>query len=77
MKDTRHASREPLRVGSSICECAACGERFRSPTSFDKHRTGSADARRCLTLIEMVAEGMSKNERGLWIASVYDREIAA
>lgn len=77
MDDTREMESRVLRVGSSICQCGGCGEFFRSVTSFDKHRAGSADARRCLTLIEMVADGMSRNDRGLWIASVYDREIAA
>ena len=29
-------------------------------------------ARRCLTPAEMIALGMSKNERGWWITSAYD-----
>lgn len=66
-----------LNVGSSVCQCAACGEVFRSVTGFDRHRTGDVNHRRCLTVIEMLADGLTKNERGQWITAAYDRESAA
>lgn len=77
MDDTTNTETRVLRVGSSICQCGGCGEWFRSPTSFDKHRITDRGERRCLTTIEMLAEGMSRNEKGLWITQVYDREAAA
>lgn len=77
MDSARDDETRALRVGSSICQCGGCDEWFRSVTSFDKHRTGPGELRRCLTAIEMLAEGMSKNDRGLWITAVYDREQAA
>jgi hypothetical protein len=63
-------TRAPLRPGTGVCECAGCGERFKSVTSFDRHRTGPQDARRCLSPAEMRARGMSVNAHGQWVASV-------
>lgn len=73
----------------SQCECTACGEKFKSPAGFDKHRIGGwGDAiykankshdiigytkptRRCMTEQEMLAVGMSKNDKGQWIVQAY------
>ena len=61
-----------LPIGSALCLCTVCGEHFRSPTGFDRHRTGPVEARRCLTPEEMAARGMSRNARGYWITAVYE-----
>jgi len=55
------------------CLCRTCGERFNSCAAFDAHRTGSFDlnpphyGRRCLTVAEMVAKGMTTNPKGFWL----------
>ena len=59
------------RLTGSRCQCAACGEVFNSVSVFDLHRVGSWHAyrstRRCLTVIEMMARGWTKNTRRFWI----------
>lgn len=68
--------------------CSACKVGGASVSAFDKHRVGSfgkplyderkrfigysPHERRWLTEGEMVAAGMSKNQRGLWITEVPD-----
>lgn len=64
-----------LPPGTNYARCCACGEYFKSPSSFDKHRITDQGERRCLTVSEMVSEGMSKNERGYWITRVFDRTV--
>lgn len=47
---------------------------FNSVTAFDKHRTGEYGVdRRCMTVDEMTAKGMSVNEAGYWIGSSMER----
>lgn len=65
-----------LTVGSNLCQCGACGEYFRSPSAFDKHRTGDQEARRCLTPDEMRAAGMVVNEAGFWVGQAWDAQAA-
>jgi len=49
--------------------CRACNEYFNSTFAFDKHRTGKHGVdRRCLTVDEMRAKGMSKNSADFWIS---------
>jgi hypothetical protein len=60
-------TRPPLRVGSGVCECAGCGERFKSVYGFDRHRTGPQEHRRCLAAGEMRALGMFVNAHGQWV----------
>jgi hypothetical protein len=60
-------TRPPLRIGSGVCECGGCAERFKSVTGFDRHRVGPGDARRCLTPAEMRGRGMTRNTHGQWI----------
>ena len=62
-----------LPPGTNYCRCGGCGEYFKSPSGFDKHRVTDKGERRCLTVIEMFAEGMSKNERGYWITQIFNR----
>jgi len=71
-----------LRQSNDNNLCPTCGERFRSSRGFDAHRTGSygvrlADgtyqlaSRRCKTTEEMLADGMQRNRRGLWITKAF------
>lgn len=49
--------------------------------SKDKHQKNAIGymphTRRCMTVEEMLAAGMSKNDKGLWIASAYEQSAHA
>ena len=56
------------------CQCPSCGRLFTSPREFDRHRVGDFarrsewhDARRCLSLAELIAKGWRTNARGFWM----------
>ena len=57
------------------CCCGACGLFFSSVSSFDKHRTGDQEARRCLSPDEMLALGMVVNAAGFWVGQAWDAEL--
>ncbi len=61
-----HAPDPKLPQATNYCHCAACGEYFRSPRAFDKHRAGEVSARYCLTRTEMPARGLELHSRGYW-----------
>ena len=71
-----------MRQSNDNNVCPGCGERFRSSRGFDGHRIGEygrlgADGtylpanRRCKTREEMLADGMQRNRRGLWITKPF------
>ena len=65
-----------MKLTGDRCRCAGppyngCGEYFNSTYSFDLHRTGDPDSRRCLTVAEMEARGMSRNAAGFWITKKF------
>lgn len=63
-----------LKVGKRRNQCSGCRVFFNSVTAFDKHRTGDYGVdRRCMTVDEMTAKGMSVNEAGYWIGSSMER----
>ena len=63
-----------LKVGKRRNQCSGCKVFFNSVTAFDKHRTGDYGVnRRCMTVEEMIAKGMSVNEAGYWIGSSMER----
>jgi hypothetical protein len=63
-----------LKVGKRRNQCGGCKVFFNSVTAFDKHRTGEYGVdRRCMTVDEMSASGMSVNEAGYWIGSSMER----
>jgi hypothetical protein len=49
--------------------CPACGATFAGVRAFDAHRVGPyiPCGRRCLTPLEMQAEGMIQDARGWWM----------
>lgn len=53
--------------------CRPCGQTFTSTTAGDLHRVGDhavsvgPNRRRCLTVEEMEARGMVRNQRGHWM----------
>ncbi|MCC6379949.1 MAG: hypothetical protein IT519_14135 [Burkholderiales bacterium] len=51
------------------CRCGACGDLFNAVSTFDAHRVGAYDARRCLSTDEMTARGWLRNVAGFWITS--------
>ena len=48
------------------CICMACGLSFKSLASFDMHRDGKWENRRCLTKSELLGLGMAPDLNGLW-----------
>lgn len=58
-----------MKLGNDRCQCAGCGNYFRSTAAFDKHRTGKAGERRCRSTDEMLARGMVRNAGGWWVSS--------
>lgn len=65
---------EFLPPRAATCYCAQCGEYMNSVAAFDKHLYYKKNATKpsCLTVIEMLADGMSRNDRGLWVTRAYD-----
>ncbi|WP_018639525.1 FDXHR family putative zinc-binding protein [Parafrankia elaeagni] len=51
---------------AGVAHCAGCHLTFTSTHSFDQHRTGHSDHRRCLTHDELTAAGWSANEYDRW-----------
>lgn len=60
-----------LPIGSNRCQCGACRLYFSSVASFDMHRIES----RCLTTGEMLAKGMSVNDKGYWVTQAWSEQI--
>ncbi|WP_233867197.1 hypothetical protein [Paraburkholderia adhaesiva] len=57
-------------------QCPTCGAFFNSTYAFDAHRTGpfggaqgEPSRRRCLTVDEMRAKGMTLNQAGFWMTA--------
>jgi uncharacterized C2H2 Zn-finger protein len=72
-----------VRLTGDRNECPGCGELFNSTSAFDRHRLGKhgikegPERRRCMSIEEIVARGMSKNAAGFWITEPFSRDIAA
>jgi len=49
-------------------QCGNCHEVFNGVPAFDEHRTGSFAhrTRRCLSVQEIQAKGMTRDEKGQW-----------
>lgn len=58
-------------------QCAGCGEYFNSSFAFDRHRVGEheGEQRRCMTVDEMLARGMSVSASGFWITSAMPQKL--
>jgi hypothetical protein len=57
-------------------QCPTCGELFESIYAFDYHRVGGTGHRRCLTVEEMLTEGMVKNKYKRWVSSSNEKQYA-
>lgn len=56
--------------------CSACGEYFNSNRAFEKHRIGEFGIdRRCASVEEMTAKGMSLSKTGWWITATRPEEL--
>nr|DAR27370.1 MAG TPA: Rubrerythrin, rubrerythrin, peroxidase, peroxide, oxidized [Caudoviricetes sp.] len=59
-------------IGYRPEHCTVCHETFNGTHAGDMHRTGDhgvktgANRRRCLTVDEMLARGMTRNRHGYW-----------
>jgi len=62
-----------MKLTGENCKCAACGERFESTGTFEKHRIGAytlaQPSRPCLSVQEMLDKGMRRNSRGAWVVA--------
>ena len=62
-----------MKLGNQRNQCQGCKQYFNSNGAFDKHRTGKHGVdRRCMTPDEMIAKGMSKNKKDMWITESFD-----
>ena len=53
--------------GLRLEHCTVCHQTFTGTSAGDAHRVGAhGPARRCLTVDEMTAAGMTQNARGYW-----------
>ncbi len=55
-------------MNATRSQCGKCGQIFAGVAAFDEHRTGSftQNTRRCLSVREMQARGMIRNDKGWW-----------
>lgn len=59
-----------MKLSGDRNQCPGCDEYFNSSFAFNKHRHGEHGVdRRCMTVAEMTAKGMSKNAAGFWISA--------
>lgn len=59
-------------VTTTKCQCTGCKEFFNSVSAFDKHRV---NGERCLSVDEMIAKKMVKNETGHWCIKLLDNSV--
>jgi hypothetical protein len=63
--------RQERPLSSARCRCSACGKRFNSVSTFERHRYGDygnfGRNRRCRTWQELRARGWTVNGAGYWI----------
>ena len=64
-------ARGKLTPDTDVCQCAGCEEVFQTVKGFDRHRTGPATDRRCLTPDEMRGIGMVINTFDRWGTKPY------
>lgn len=57
-------------------QCPSCLQLFNTNRGFDQHRTGSHEKqqRHCLSVAEMDAKGMVKNEHGFWLLPMPEKD---
>lgn len=61
-----------MRLTGDRNRCPTCAEYFNSSSSFDLHRTGRFGVdRRCRTVTQMAAAGMTKNAAGFWVEKAH------
>jgi hypothetical protein len=60
-------------------QCPCCSEFFNSTVAFEKHRRGDfgneENPRRCLTPMQMMAQGMATNADGFWVTKLNTRSF--
>jgi hypothetical protein len=67
LKPTQAKARELNASGHPfIHACGDCGEDFQGVRLQQRHRTGRASSKRCLTPTEMQAKGWRRDEKGRW-----------
>ncbi|HQR98138.1 MULTISPECIES: hypothetical protein [unclassified Polaromonas] len=67
-----------MKLSGDRNQCQGCKEYFNSSFAFNKHRHGDHGIdRRCMTVDEMQAKGMSKNAAGFWISAAMPDAVTA
>ena len=68
MPNLKNSVGQKRRLEGEHNQCPGCGEYFNSNKAFDKHRIGDFGVdRRCVTVEEMLAKGMSLSKTNWWI----------
>lgn len=69
-------SEHPKRLTGQRNQCPGCLEYFNTNAGFDMHRTGSHThgTRHCLTVAQMEAKGMIKNDQGFWLLPMPEKD---
>lgn len=59
-----------MKLTGDRCKCPSCGQYFNSTYAFDMHRIGTFQPMRrvCLTVDQMLEEGMAQNAQWFWIS---------
>jgi hypothetical protein len=66
-----------VKLSGDRNQCCGCGQFFNSTFAFEKHRVGEfGKDRRCLTVPQMQAKGMSVNAAGFWISSAMPEDVS-
>jgi hypothetical protein len=55
-----------LPTGSRLCHCVACHLTFGGVSGFDAHRQGPATGRNCRGSADLIAMGLTADERQIW-----------
>ena len=67
MRDLGGEVSDPLLpIGTRYCRCSSCGAHFGGEKTFERHRVGEMADRRCLSQLEMSAEGLNQDTKGYW-----------
>ena len=70
-------SEHPKKLTGQRNQCPSCLEHFNTNRGFDAHRTGSHTNRQrlCLTVADIEAKGMKRNEKGFWIMPMPEKDV--
>lgn len=56
-----------MKLYGDRCQCAVCLQYFSKTSSFDKHRYGPWEDRKCTHPVAMAINGWKQTSRGFWM----------